>query len=539
MHEASAEICTLPDGRLGGRILFPYTKPITLPLSDFEVECTSIEDKPDPNILAFLKRSKPQHLLPFDWSCVPPGTKERLMPHQRSSVEDVVTLYDGRILLGYEQGTGKTAPGCVIPEQYGGPTLYLVPGNKRNDWKKEKFEWTGKTIQIIRKGSEPITCDQVIVSFDLAWKHPEILATKWRCIVVDEAHKLKSEKAKRAILLLPLLHRARCLLLLTGTPQEQKPSELFNLLSALYPQVFTSRKAYTKRYCEGHFNEWQQWVEDGAKHLDELKIILAQVMIRVKKATVLPELPPKHRVMVNIPTEEEDLCTFRKEHAKFRTFMSQKEAATQAQVKKRIGDQIKTQCTLLWRMTELAKIKVAKSWIVKEILAHPEDKFILFCVHLEAVKELCDYLKEKSLEHVCITGDVLMNKRDAVIQPFMDAHNRTVRIAVMTIECGGTGLNFTVANRIVFVGIARKPGLMEQAEDRAHRKGATKPVTCYWLYGEGLYDYKVFNALRFKSKNNNHVVDGKEEISLTFQQKIRGTGGGIQKKQKLDDSSQV
>ena len=86
----------------------------------------------------------------------------------------------------------------------------------------------------------------------------------------------------------------------------------------------------------------------------------------------------------------------------------------------------------------------------------------------------------------------------------------------MTLDSCGEGLNLCGANHVVFVGMSRKPGLMEQGEDRAHRKGATKPVTCSWLFAENTRDAYVLEALQKKAGVNGRVLDGDGDSALVF-----------------------
>lgn len=538
-------------------------------------------DVPDPRVVRFLlarerDRARASEVLPVEWGRVFRQEEsasgetvcmgDRLMAHQRAAIDRIVRDYDGRCLVGFEQGTGKTAVGCGVAAHYGSPALFVVPGGKLDDWQEEFFQWTGRRMRLIRKGTDTIEeractrtceasrkrskrsgagsderryhsedeegyekekvevegsakegrtggCDEGIfvgVSFDLARRHKEILeSVAWRTVVVDEAHKLKNASTLRAQRLIPLLHRARSVVLLTGTPEESRPSELFAPLNALYPGTFPCRTTFTKRYCEGHVNAWGEWVDVGAKHLEELRIVLSRCMIRYRKEDVLRDLPPKIRSLVRVRMRDmETVERFRKEQQRASELRAEENRACDPQLKRRIQMQRKTKSTLLWRMSEDVKVQEAKTWFVREILIHPartEEKVIVFCVHLHNIDQVCTYIEECNVKYVKVTGKTTPAKRMKVLRPFLD--DPEVRVAVLSIDSCAEALNLAVASRVVFFGMARKPGAMEQAEDRAHRKGATKPVHTYWLYAEDTHDQHVLKQNIRKATVNYAVLD--------------------------------
>jgi SWI/SNF-related matrix-associated actin-dependent regulator 1 of chromatin subfamily A len=114
-------------------------------------------------------------------------------------------------------------------------------------------------------------------------------------VIVDEAHYLKSREAKRSQHLLPIIMRAKRILILTGTPLLARPSEIYNLLKIIRPDVFRSFKEFGYRYCDPKENIFGvDWT--GSSNMKELHLLLEkQLMIRRLKSEVLFELPAKRR----------------------------------------------------------------------------------------------------------------------------------------------------------------------------------------------------------------------------------------------------
>ena len=69
-------------------------------------------------------------------------------------------------------------------------------------------------------------------------------------IIADECHYIKNYNAQRTKSILPILQKARRVLLLSGTPVMSRPAELFTQLAAIRPDVFFSFKVYADRYCD-------------------------------------------------------------------------------------------------------------------------------------------------------------------------------------------------------------------------------------------------------------------------------------------------
>ena len=134
------------------------------------------------------------------------------------------------------------------------------------------------------------------MSYDLATKRASDLEDlNFQACIVDEAHYLKSRDAQRSKKLMPVLQRAKRLILLTGTPILSHPVELFNLIKVLRPDVMTSFTQYTQRYCDPKPSRFAMDYT-GSTCVDELNFWLNKViMIRRLKKDVLTELPSKTR----------------------------------------------------------------------------------------------------------------------------------------------------------------------------------------------------------------------------------------------------
>eukprot|EP00483_Globobulimina_turgida_P004004 UN04012 len=189
----------------------------------------------------------------------------------------------------------------------------------------ELLKWLSPTIReddinIIRKVADKMLeydhklnmnaalCPITIVSYGLAVrKQAEISDNNklFGMVICDESHALRNYKTQRCKILLPLIKRnIRYCLLLSGTPTNNRPSELWTQIDALRSNEFMSFTKYTIRYCEGQKSRFG-WVANGAMHLKELHAIIKyKVMIRRLKKDVLTQLPDKIRTLICIECDK-------------------------------------------------------------------------------------------------------------------------------------------------------------------------------------------------------------------------------------------
>eukprot|EP00933_Yihiella_yeosuensis_P064606 TRINITY_DN6804_c0_g1_i1.p1 TRINITY_DN6804_c0_g1~~TRINITY_DN6804_c0_g1_i1.p1 ORF type:complete len:694 (-),score=168.26 TRINITY_DN6804_c0_g1_i1:152-2233(-) len=451
-----------------------------------------------------------------------------LLPYQREAVNFALKR-GGRVLLADEMGLGKTAQALTLVAQYpqDWPVLVICPPSLRGNWRDEASKWLpadclpcpDRHIQTIFKGSEEMREDArfFIVSYDLAVRNPAFTRTpqggEFRVIIADEAHFLKNTTSQRSQALVPVLQKARRCALLSGTPALAKATELYNTLDALLPGLLPHSRVFNERYCEskmvytGGRRPTKQWV--GSRLGWELGALLeSTVMIRRYKKDVLAQLPAKRRqrVMLDKLTGDaaKELSAKMKEAGGREAVMSAMEESGGSSSSSSSSGGSRGSAMELFKLTGLAKMEAVQDYV--EYLVWADCKFLLFGHHkamLDAMQERVEKLKTGFIR---IDGSTPALQRDQLVQDFRN--NDQKQVAILSITACGTGLNLQSCSTVVFAELHWTPGVLMQAEDRAHRMGQKQSVNVHYLIGKDTLDESMYQLLERKCQDVGVLLDG-------------------------------
>lgn len=258
---------------------------------------------------------------------------DRLSPLQKQGAAWLAAS-DGAILAD-GMGSGKTVQTCVAIDELGlGNALIVCPSSVKETWRKHIDEWTNLEPVVIdgsaakrAKLLDELTEEQVaIVNYEITWRHSRLagygnirlsdkekelgpLNRPWDLVVVDEAHRLVSPKAKQTRAMWAIGAYADRAWALTGTPIANHPGDFWALLRFILPDEWPAKTAYVDRYCATSFSPFggmeivglnQQTREEFwgliAPHF--LRRKLEEIMgreIKKKRITRYAQLTPKHR----------------------------------------------------------------------------------------------------------------------------------------------------------------------------------------------------------------------------------------------------
>jgi len=294
--------------------------------------------------------------------------------------------------------------------------------------------------------------------------------------VVDEAQNIKNEAAKQTQAIKSL--NARYRIALTGTPVENRLSELWSIMEFLNPGYLGSATDFRKKFAipiERYHD---------AKRAEMLKRVIQPFVLRRLKTdkAIISDLPDKMEMKV--------YCNLTQEQASLYEAVVQEmlEKIEQAEGIERKGlvlstlMKLKQICnhpaqfvadgsSLPGRSGKLARLEE----MLEEVLA-AGDKALIFSQFAEMGAMLRHYLQEAlGCEVLFLHGGTPKKQRDAMIQRFQE-ERRGAPLFILSLKAGGVGLNLTAANHVFHFDRWWNPAVENQATDRAFRIGQKKNV---------------------------------------------------------------
>ncbi|XP_026732874.1 SWI/SNF-related matrix-associated actin-dependent regulator of chromatin subfamily A-like protein 1 [Trichoplusia ni] len=440
----------------------------------------------------------------IDLSPIEATLRNKLMPFQEEGVRFGISRR-GRCMIADDMGLGKTFQALAIASYYrhNWPLLIVTTSSMRETWQSKIQELlpsvpmmntvtlsTGKDTQLVADQQTEV----VIVSYKITSMHTELLKSKkFGVVIIDESHYLKSPKAQCTLALSHISRRSSRVLLLSGTPALSRPVELYTQLTLIEPGLFTSYTDYGKRYCDGKQNNFG-WDMTGQSNLAELQIILQKrFLIRRTKEQVLTKLEEKTRETVML---DETLLQYTGQQGKGLSDMAEAYKAS------RSGDK---HSALITYFSESARVKIpAICKYIKQILSEETTgKFLVFAHHRAVIDAICETLDEAGMHYISIVGSTPSHTRAELVDRFQQVSS--CRAAVLSLTAAGAGITLTAAQLVLFAELHWNPGVLTQAESRAHRLGQAARVRVRFLLARGTADDLVWPMLRDKLAVLNNV----------------------------------
>ena len=410
-----------------------------------------------------------------------------LYEYQKDGVKFGIKKH-GRCLIADEMGIGKTIQALCIAKLYeeDWPVLIICPGSVKYSWKNEiqlRLLIPEKKIQIINSSKTKIKNQNVnfyIISYDLCRNlQKKLKKLNFNFYILDESHCIKSPVAKRSKIIIPLVKKAKRILLLTGTPLLNIPMEAYTTLEILNPQYFNNFKKFGRRFCDPKLTPFGlKW--SGASNTKELHAIFELFMIRRLKKDVLKFLPPKTRIKIKIDCDEKIINEMGLKKNDIHSINKTKNGMSRLE---------------MYVKTGYAKLVGIKAYV--KYLLESQVKFLLFAHHLKILDEIEKFVKKHKYNYIRIDGSTKPENRFKLSNKFQT--DEKIKIALLSITSCGTGITLTAANICVFAELIWTPSLMIQAEDRVHRIGQkSESIDIRYLYGEYTLDDYILEVLSRK-----------------------------------------
>ena len=441
---------------------------------------------------------------------LPTRLRECLHPYQLDGVRFGLRQ-GGKFILADEMGLGKSLQALSVAFCYKSewPLLIVAPRSLCSSWHDEVLKWLpfavcGKEpeppLQVCETLSDPPGHEGVvIISFEGATRWTDELG-RYKVIIIDECHSLKSATAQRSKAILPHVKRASRVICLSGTPIISRPAEAYTLAHALRPKIIGTKRAFEERYCGGR-QKFGHWEAKGCTNSKELCAILHHTMMicRKKENVVKQMLPPKTReeCWIDVPAaaqmwENHQISRVKNQHP-----LSQR------------GNK---ELTLIYAESGPLKAATVADKVDAVLQAPGDAKVLLFAHHRAVLDELQDALQSKwSL--IRLDGGEPPASRHNLVRRFQS--DTKLRLALLSIKVAAHGITLTAANTVMFAELPWNASDVLQAEDRAHRISQQRPVRVVYILARGSIDELLWSVVKNKAGVTSTTVSGKRSDLAT------------------------
>ena len=405
-----------------------------------------------------------------------------------------------------------------------GPTLLICPMSVSGNWQREAERFAPSLRVHVHYGRERLkgagftraarASDLVVTTYALALRDRETLeAIEWHRIVLDEAQNIKTRDAKQTRAIRAL--RAPRRIALTGTPVENRLSELHSILDFLNPGLLGSAGSFREQFA----TPIERW-RDGAAATRLRRATGPFILRRLKTdKEIIGDLPEKIEIRVDCHLTREQATLYQAVVDEMLERADEVEGIARAGVVLAALVKLKQVCNhpvhllkdrsrLDGRSGKLARLEE----ILEEALAEG-DRALCFTQFAEFGHLLHAHLQERiGREVLFLHGGTPKSARDEMVARFQS--EPAPPVFVLSLKAGGTGLNLTAANHVIHYDRWWNPAVEDQATDRAFRIGQRKNVQVRKLTCVGTLEERIDQLITEKKELAEQIV-GSGEAWLT------------------------
>ncbi len=447
-------------------------------------------------------------------STVPKEFKAELRSYQTEGFEWLSRLAHWGVgaCLADDMGLGKTIQSLavLVDRAKDGPAMVIAPASVCRNWLREteRFAPTLNPILFGAGDRESIVKnlgpnDFLIVSYGLLPQESELLVSKvFNTVILDEAQAIKNRNTKRSRAAMQL--KANFKILTTGTPVENHLGELWNLFNFLNSGLLGSLRNFQERFAMPI--EKLQDVE----RRDQLRRLIQPFILRRRKDDVLTELPSKTEITLTVELSDRERAFYEalRQQAVENIHEKDEEGRSSnmqilAEIMRLRQAACNTRMVIPTSDIESSKLQLFEKTI-EELLkgGHKALVFSQFVKHLNLVRALLD---EKGIFYQYLDGSTPLKKREEAIDAFQSGEGD---LFLISLKAGGVGLNLTAADYVLHLDPWWNPAVEDQASDRAHRIGQTRPVTILRLVAADTIEEKIVKLHGLKRDLADSLLEG-------------------------------
>ncbi|QRK08188.1 DEAD/DEAH box helicase [Archangium violaceum] len=442
---------------------------------------------------------------------LPEGLNATLRHYQEAGLSWLWFLHRHGLsgILADDMGLGKTIQSLsllqkVANEEGRKPSLVVAPTSVLANWEREAERFTPSLKTVVWHGQDRKErvedlkgADLVLTSYALVRRDLDALSqVGFRYVILDEAQNIKNADSATAQACKSLPSDTR--LALTGTPLENRLSELWSLFDFLMPGFLGSAEGFSDR-----FEQPIQVANDTAVR-DRLRRRIQPFILRRLKTEVAKDLPPK--------TESVAWCEMEPgQAALYREVLEESRRKVNESIEK-MGFK-RSRVSILAALMRLRQVccdprllkmppgtllpgsaKLERFGQLVDDLVAEGHRALVFSQFTEMLELLKGEAERRGLSYLYLDGRTKdrMGKVDEFNRPDGPP------LFFISLKAGGTGLNLTAADYVIHYDPWWNPAVEDQATDRTHRIGQTRAVISYKLITRGTVEEKILSLQKRK-----------------------------------------
>ncbi|GAP13850.1 superfamily II DNA/RNA helicase, SNF2 family [Longilinea arvoryzae] len=462
----------------------------------------------------------------------PPSLKGELRPYQRFGFSwlEFFRRFGLGAVLADDMGLGKTIQALSLmayeKDSLGklpGPVLLVCPTSVVTNWEREAKRFTPDLKVLVHQGPDRLrnsefqnaarASDLVVTSYALLRTDAELIQSlKWYGAILDEAQNIKNPAAKQTQSARKLQSSFR--FALTGTPVENRLSELWSIMQFLNPGFLGGQEAFRREFSVPieRFSD-----PDATERLRRL--VSPFILRRVKTdPRVIQDLPEKIEMKEYCPLTEEQATLYEavvkdnlkkvderegiERHGQVLTMLMQLKQVCNhpAQYLHQISPEPGATLVKSGDGRESARRsgKLARLGEMLEEIIAAGDHALIFTQFAEMGKLLAEVLPQMTgSPALFLHGGTPPKVRDQMVQRFQEDENAP-QIFILSLKAGGTGLNLTRASHVFHFDRWWNPAVEDQATDRTYRIGQVQNVQVHKFICTGTLEERIDEMIESK-----------------------------------------
>ena len=381
-------------------------------------------------------------------------------------------------------------------------SLLVLPASLIGNWRSEAARFAPSlTVGVVHPSERPPPDDDppdvILTTYGVLARTPELRERKWRLAILDEAQAIKNAGTRQAQAVKELKANAR--IALTGTPVENRPSDLWSLFDFLNPGLLGSAKAFASfvKRTAGDGDAEQEKAKAANKYAALRSLVRPYVLRRVKTdKKVIADLPDKSEVTAYCGLTKPQVVLYEKIVGELANAIASTNGIGRRGLVLASLLRLKQVCNHPSQLLgdngfdPAASGKFARLAEIAAELADRQEKPLVFTQFRAMVDPLHDFLAAIfGRRGLTLHGGTDVKDRRGLVDDFQ--RDDGPPFFVLSLKAGGTGLNLTAASHVVHFDRWWNPAVENQATDRAFRIGQKKNVLVHKFVCKGTVEEKI------------------------------------------------